>query len=100
MPWEPYACTTSGLLMTAVATDAMGSLSFVHDPIAQAQEYIKEHTQHFLFEMVSCGYCRSTYPANLETGYECPGCGAYDYKVERRVDEWDYKDTTRVLSAR
>jgi Zn finger protein HypA/HybF involved in hydrogenase expression len=67
-----------------MTTDAVGTVMRIPDPIAKAQEYIREKTE-FLFDMARCHYCRSFYPANLETGYECPGCGAYEFDIERTV---------------
>lgn len=70
-----------------VTTDASGGYLAVHDPIQQALEYVKEETKRteFMLHICRCTYCRSNYPANIDLGYECPACGAYDFDIERTV---------------
>ena len=90
MSWNQVASTSHMTAMsyhTVLTTDATGGYLAVHDPIQQAIEYVQEETRkkEFLLHICRCSYCRSSYPANIEIGYECPACGAYDFDIERTV---------------
>lgn len=85
-----YASTSSMTAMPMYAvltTDAYGGEIQIHNPLAQAIEYVKEETKRteFLLHVCKCKYCWSNYPANIDIGYECPACGAYDFDIERTV---------------
>ena len=80
MAYDPYLLCTTAFHEEDVR---------VVNPLATALEYVKEKTTAtlLLFHLVRCHYCRSFYPGNLELGYECPACGAYDFAIERSVTD-------------
>jgi len=53
--------------------------------IKDAKEYVDEAVEEFYFHRCLCSYCLMTYEANLEVTYECPCCGARDYKIIEEV---------------
>jgi hypothetical protein len=91
-PYRPNAWTTGPLTydpyVLCTTSAEMPSIK-VENPIARAMEYIKETRKEIklIFHLVSCNYCRSNYPANLEISYECPACGAYDFEIERSIND-------------
>lgn len=91
--WGEYKPTawTSGpqTHMHMVCTTASEMPMFVESPLQDAMEYVKqrEPEKQFMFHICRCEYCRSNYVANLELGYECPGCGAYSFEIERSIDK-------------
>ena len=46
----------------------------------------KINKREFVMHICRCMYCRSNYPANLLIGYACPMCGAYDFDIERTIE--------------
>lgn len=63
-------------------------------PMRDALEYVKK-TEKFLLHICWCTYCWSTYPANVEIGYECPACGALDFEIKRTVNGEVTEETGR-----
>ena len=83
----PQVSTTGSYLFGPVTTDALGGIAMVETPMRHAMEYIRERGEKFIFHLCGCAYCRSVYPANLELGYECPACGAYDFEIKESIKD-------------
>ena len=89
-PYEPTAWTTAPTTgMHMVCTTSAEMPIMVESPMQDAMEYVREREpqKEFMFHICRCDYCFSNYVANLELGYECPGCGAYSFEIERSVDK-------------
>lgn len=68
--------------------------------VKDAKEYVDQAVEEFYFHRCLCSYCLMTYEANLEITYECPCCGARDYKIIEEVKRNVIKPDEKITGAR
>ena len=72
-----------GPMTTGWSVDESAAMHYVKE----AQRFVQEtRKENFVMHICKCHYCRSHYPASLEIGYACPACGAYEFDIERTIN--------------
>lgn len=88
MSKEQYLASTSAMItfpLHQVMTTGFEQPITLQEVAKEAKEYVDKVVEEFYFHRCLCSYCNGIYEANLQIGYECPGCGAREYKIVEEV---------------